>query len=358
MEERETPSYQDKTERLHAWGNVGKLTISLIWAVIVLIVLASLGKLFLFNDPEPAKAVQRLPKAEPIKPAVPWNEVDGAIAEAMQASSAEARALASKKLDHWVDALMVRVDGNFLDWYFGYWHQQVMGMQALWYEAKHWADGDQPTAAEELTQTIQEEFSTRVLRPQISQLELERITREVVDHYVEALRRNIRKIPGKYEIPVKDWERHLEDIAVMTHSIEGNRGIEVSLKALTVSTVAGTVILAKAMGPALGAIGTKVSAGMAGKAAAGMATKTGGKVAAKAGGKFLGPIIGIGIIIWDLWDHDATVKGNKPALRQGIVDYFGEMKALLLDDTDVSVMSVVYRIERNVMHSMTPEKTP
>lgn len=352
MTDRETPSYKEKTERITAWGSVGGLVVKFIWAFVILIILASLGKLFLVNESIPDNASNETTKEKPIQNAVPWHEVDKAIVNALQASSDEAKTSASKKLDTWVNKQMTRVDNDFLDWYFGYWNQQVMGVKALWYGAKHWVDGDQPTAPEKITETVQEEFSKRVLRPQVSQLELERITREVVDLYVSSLRKNIQEIPKKYDIPHKDWDRHIDDLAVITTNVEGNRKVEVSLKALTTSTAAGTVVLAKAMGPAMKSIGSKVSANLAGKAAAKMAAKTGGKVAAKAGGKFLGPIIGIGIIIWDAWDHNSTVSENKPILRKGIVDYFNEVKDLLLNDTESSVMTVIYQIEGNVLNAI------
>lgn len=351
MMNRESPSYKEKTDRINAWHSVGGLTIKFIWAFVILIILASLGKLFLVNETTPDNALNETIKEKPIQNPVPWHEVDEAIVEALQMSREEAKNSASAKLDAWVSRQMERVDNDFLDWYFGYWNQQVIGVKALWYGAMHWVDGDQPTASEKITETVQEEFSKRVLRPQVSQLELERITREVVDLYVSSLRKNIQAIPQKYEIPQKDWDRHIDDLAVITSNVEGNRKVEVSLKALTTSTAAGTVVLAKAVGPAMKSIGSKVSANLAGKAAAKMAAKTGGKVAAKAGGKFLGPIVGIGIILWDAWDHNSTVSENKPILRKGIVDYFYEVNDLLLNDTESSVMSVIYQIEGNVLNA-------
>lgn len=350
--QQEKPSYKDKTERIHAWGNLGRLLVKLIWVFVIVIIVASLGKLLLVNDSQTESGAKNIPKEKPIIEPIAWNEVDKAIVEALGASRKAAEKIASSKLDAWVKKQMVRVDDDFLIWYFGYWHQQIMGVKALWYGAYHWVDTDVPTASEKITENIQEEFSKRVLRPQVAQLELERITREVVNQYAISLRSNLREIPAKYDVPQKDWDRHLDDIAIITSNVEGNRKVDVSLKALTSLTAAGTVVLAKAMAPAMKAIGTKVSANLAGKAAAKMAAKTGGKVAAKVGGKFLGPIVGIGIIIWDAWDHNSTVSENKPILRNGIQDYLYEVKDMLLYDTESSVMSVIYGVEGNVLNSL------
>lgn len=346
------PSYEEKTNRIHAWGNLGGLLIKVVWAVVIVIILASLGKLLLVNNPQSQESHHVSQKEKPIIAPVAWDEVDKSIAEALELSRKTAEKLASSKLDVWVDKQMGRVDNDFLEWYFGYWNQQVMGISALWYGAKHWVDGDELTASEKITEEVQEEFSKRVLRPQIAQLELERITREVVNQYVVSLRNNLNNIPSKYNISQKDWDRHLDDIAILTSDVEGNRNVDVSLKAIATSTAAGAVVLAKAMAPAMKAVGTKVSANLAGKATAKLAAKTGGKVAAKTGGKFLGPIVGIGIVIWDAWDHNSTVNENKPILRKGIQDYFYEVKDTLLHDTESSVMSVIYTIEGNVLSTI------
>ncbi len=58
---------------------------------------------------------------------------------------------------------------------------------------------------------------------------------------------------------------------------------------------------------------------------------------AKSGGKLLGPIIGIGIIIWDLWDHKSTRAENEPILRQNLYDYVDLMTQELLNDPQRAV---------------------
>lgn len=345
-------SYENKTERINAWGNIGKIFVKLIWAFVILIILASVGKIFLVNKSQEETTSSHVPKSKPIKQSADWNSVDEAIVRALKLASKEAKISASDELDIWVSRQMERVDNDFLDWYFGYWNQQAMGLESLWHGVKHWAKEDNLSASEAITEKVQEEFAKRVLRPQISQMALERITREVVNQYTVFLRTNLQRIPGNYDIPQSDWERHLNGIAVMTTDVEGNRNVEVSLKALTTSTAVGTVVLAKAMAPAMKSIGTKVSTNLAGKAAAKMASKTGAKVASKAGGKFLGPIVGIGIIIWDAWDHNSTKRKNKPILRENIQDYFDGVKDMLLNDTESGVMSVIYRVEGEVVKAL------
>jgi hypothetical protein len=100
--------------------------------------------------------------------------------------------------------------------------------------------------------------------------------------------------------------------------------------------------------PIISKIGAKISTKLAAKSAAKMAAKTGGKVAAKTGGKFLGTIIAVGIIIWDVWDHYATKKKAKPVLRQNIYDYLKEVKKSILYDPEYGIMTIIYQMEQGI----------
>ncbi len=298
------------------------------------------------------KQVQEKPIIQPI----PWTEIDQSVVTAMQEARQATETFADEKLDQWIDDLMVRVDNDFLEWYFSYWTQQVLGLEGLWQYGVNSFFKNQPTAAEKLTEEIQEEFAKRVLRPQIAELTLERIVRETAEFYVVQLRKNLDVVPTKYKIPQADWERYMEGIALTTYGAEGNRETDLTLKTLTLTTAGGTVFLAGKMKFLVGKLSGKIMAKSTGKAAAKIATKTGAKVAAEGGGKFLGPIIGIGVLIWDVWDHYQTKKENRPLLRQSITDYFAELKDILLHDNESGIMAVFNDLERQVYTALPPVK--
>ncbi|MFQ5631033.1 MAG: hypothetical protein ACE5I1_19855, partial [bacterium] len=67
---------------------------------------------------------------------------------------------------------------------------------------------------------------------------------------------------------------------------------------------------------------------------------------------FLGPIIGMGIIIWDAIDHEQTRAESEPILRENIHYYLLEVKDLLLHDTENGVMAVIHEIESGILVSM------
>jgi hypothetical protein len=173
-----------------------------------------------------------------------------------------------------------------------------------------------------------------------------------VNHFVVTLRHDLNALVSRYRIPHGEWEAHLEAIAAMTSHTEGNRSVALSLKTLTASTAVGTVLVGKALTPPLQALGRKVLATSSSKAAAQVATKTGGSAAAKVGGKWFGPLVGMGIMVWDVWDHQATKAENKPLLRRNIADYLHEVRNQLLYDTESGVMSVIYGLEKEILHSL------
>lgn len=323
---------------------------NLIWLIIVVVILAGIGRYLGLKDTEETASIQVQEK--PIIQAISWSEVDQAIVTAITKARETTELYASQKIDDWINDLMTRVDTDFLEWYFSYWTQQVLGLEGLWQYGVNSFFVNQPTAAEKLTEEIQEEFSKRVLRPQIAELVLERIVRDTAELYVTELRKHLSVVPTKYKIPLADWDRYMEGIALTTYGADGNRETDITLKALTLTTAGGTLLLLGKMKFLVGKLSSKVMVKSAGKAAAKIATKTGAKVAAKGGGKFLGPIVGIGVLIWDVWDHNNTKKENRPILRQSIADYFSELKDILLNDNEAGIMIVFNDLERQVYNAL------
>jgi hypothetical protein len=355
----EKPTYTEMTTRLQAWSQLIKSVTPYIWVAVILIVIIPLiGSGFIASSLSTDAASLEKPKNEvvTIERTVPDQEkIDRAIATAITHAHHTAEQFASDQLDGWVDQLMSRVDGNFLDWYFDYFNQKKLEFSApfIWVSsaASHWIDTTKPTpnqaVAEKMTEEFQTEFTKRVLRPKIAQLQLEHITRDTVNLYIADLENNISNIQTQYQIPQGEWERYLDDIAVTIRDTEGNLS-NLSLKVLVGGS---TYLFAKAMIPVVTKIGSKVAVSFAGKASAKMAAKTGGAVAGKFGAQFLDPIVGVGIIIWDVWDYQHTVNVERPVLREAIRDYLQEVKASLLDNPDNGIMAAIYQLEGGILKS-------
>ncbi len=345
--------YERKSDRLFAWSDFLRSVSKLLWIVVILILIAGLGKIFLFKSSKGRNVSQPIEK--PVIADVDWAGVSSDIREVLKVSRERAEKLANNKLSRWNNKLMERVDSDFLKWYFSYWTQQSIGIKGLLAQIWHWVDGDSPSAVEKITEEVQREFSNRVLRPKIAQLELERMINEIMNDYSTFLSARLEKIPEKYKIKSVDWDRFLRDIAVITNNVAGDREVSLTLKTLVGAGAAGTLVLFKSLKPVFTKIGSKISAKLSSKAAAKMATKTGGKVAMKAGGKFVGTLIAVGIIIWDVWDHYNTKKKAMPILRKNIEDYFEELKMSIMSDPEYGIMTIIHGMEKNIADSIRKE---
>ena len=353
MNEELKPGRKDKKRkgkgesRISQWSGLFHSLSRLLWVIVVIAVLVLLGRLTIFKSPKADSGLQ--PRDVPVVEKVDWDQVDQKVREVMTAAREETAAELETGIDAWISAKIERVDSDFLPWYFNYWTQQKLGLEGLLSQIVHWINSDSPSAVEAITETVQLEFANRVIRPQIAQMEMERIINDVIASYTENLQDELNRIPEEYRIEPAAWDRYLTDISIMVSGVEANRQVPISLKALAGLTAGGTLVLFQSLRPALSRLGAGVSTKLAAKASARMATKTGGKVAAKVGGKFLGVIIGIGVIIWDVWDHHRTVQTARPVLRQNILDYMQELKLSILKDPEYGIMTIIYSLEKDLV---------
>jgi len=355
-------SYTEKTDRIRSWVQLIKSVTPIIWAIVLLVVLVPLlGKFFISQAfltatdvPEKTEVVSKVVEVE--KP--DWSQVDLAMVEALSEARATAENYASGELDLWVQELIDRVDDRFLDWYFGYFNQKQLELKSFFVQlyggAARLLNPDNPTAsenvAEAITSDFQQEFARRVLRPTIAQLRLERLTQATVKHYLDALSDNIDRVRGSYKITQADWDRYLNEIAITINDTQGNAS-NLSLKLLAAG--GGYLALKPLVIPIAAKIGSKVVAKLSGKAGAKIASKTGATLAGKIGAQFLDPIVGIGIIIWDVWDYHHTVQVDRPILHDNIAEYLQELKYSLLSNSENGIMKAIGEIEKNILPSIT-----
>lgn len=353
-------TYAEKTNRIQAWSEFIESVAPYVWVAVILIVIVPLlGRGFIANSLS-GDAGDLGGKSSDIvvieKKIIDDSKIDRAIATALKDAHTNAEHFTSERLDEWVDELMSRVDGSFLDWYFNYFTQKKLEFSTpfVWLSSavahRIHTNTESPgqKVAENLTAEFQSEFAKRVLRPKIAQLELERITRETINLYISELGNNLSSIQSTYKIPQGQWERYLSDIAITINDTEGN----ISNLSLKVLVGGSTYLIAKAMLPVVTKVGSKVAVAFAGKATAKMAAKTGGVVAGKIGAEFLDPIVGVGILIWDVWDYHHTVAVERPILRAAILDYLKEVKASLMDNPDNGIMAVIYQLESGILKSV------
>jgi hypothetical protein len=356
-----TATYVAKTDRIRAISEFIKSISPYLWAiVIVVVIIPLLGRALIAIPPE-----TRPVKPDPVVVVVDkfdWKILDESIITAIKNADVTAQNFAEAKLDDWVNGLMVNVDGSFLDWYFNYFNQKKLEFSApfIWASSAvaHWVDSNQPSpeqvVVEKMTEDFQLEFAKRVLRPKIAQFELESITNDTVNVYVSQLEKNISSIQGKYHIPQGNWERYLNEIAITINESEGVTS-NLTLKTLVGG---GSYLFVKTAIPIAAKVGSKIATTFAGKAGAKMAAKTGGMVAGKIGAELLDPIVGIGILIWDLWDYNHTVSINRPILRASILEYLHQVKHSLLNNPTNGIMASINQLESRILKSVQLAKHP
>jgi hypothetical protein len=342
------------------------MTSRIVWLLVAVVLLAALGRyLYLAAPGGQRSARQERRTTVSLPPPVPWHAVDHAMVEAFRTAHKAAEDVATTKVQTWAHDLEQRLDDDFLAWYFDYFQQQWLGLKAIGYWTAERLLHAQPTMAEHITADIQDAFARRVLRPEIAQMQLERITHETMTAYVRALQYNIGSIPDQYNIPQADWDGYLATIAALIARAEGNREIPLSLKIFTSGVVVGGIAsaatLTELLKPVFARIGTQVSTTVAaegaGRAAATLATRTGAKVGVKVSGKFLGVIIGIGVLAWDLWDHQHTERVERPILRENLMDYLAELQHALLYDPETGIMTTIDAVEHTMVSALRSGQT-
>ncbi|MDB9496333.1 hypothetical protein PN441_06765 [Spirulina major CS-329] len=350
----------DTVEIIPTWRRLLKLgwriVSTILWGILILIILSSLGRYFAFGS-VPSSVSNPVGVSDSSTVAIQADKLTLEIDNALVAAREAALTTASDELDQWVDSLMNRVDssqdGDFLDWYFGYWTQQKFGLDGTLQAGKRVFNKNLPTAKEKIQEEVLQEFTNRVLRPEIARLELKTISRDISQIYTSELQRNLEKIRIKYNIPKANWNEYLENVTVLVTNIEG-RQVPLQLKAFTIASLGGGALLAKAAIVAIEKVTAKVATKVVAKASASFL----GKAGALVGGELLGPVVTVAIIVWDAVDIHNTEVNYRPILKQNIEDYFNLMKRDILGDEENGIQKVILDIENSIRKGMSGSRLP
>jgi hypothetical protein len=341
-----------------------------IWAVVVAVVLIpAIGSWFIvqaFSEELP-----QLPAIEVLVTDLPrsdskaalqtlepdWAKFESLATDKLRNARVKTEAFARNELGQWTDDLTQRLDSSFLDWYFGYFHQKQLEYQSFFAGISgkfgQWLDPSKPSPnekiAEEITAEFQEEFAKRVLVPRISEYQLQNIAIRTAKEYINKLGQEFNQVPIESGISAAEWNRYLEDVSVSIPGIIGN-SLDLPLKQIT--TAGAYVAFKPLISPFIPKVGSAVVAKLATKAGAKIATKTGGILAAKLGSTLLDASVGVGIIIWDIWDTHHTANIENPILRKNLVDYLGKVEDSILENPDNGVMTVVDKIDQKILQSI------
>lgn len=282
---------------------------------------------------------------------IDWTAVDESVRKAFQTAHEKACSYAGSTVASWMNELRTRAEEDFLPWYFAYWNQQALMLRNVGYSLMdtplvEGLMGRQPTAEQQLGDYLQDAFTARVLHPRSAQLRIEAITREAVVIYLQSLKDELRTVKIEYTVSDQDWDRHLNGLASMLQSVEGNRMVPLVLKGMTISSgIVGVKVIK--------AVTVQMRAFLMRRAS--LELMEGG---VRYGGRFalrsLGWAATLAFGAWDIYDHHRTVTQNKPVMRKLLNGYFNDLEGQILNDPQCGIFRTLDGVRQELAKKLSP----
>jgi hypothetical protein len=328
------------------------------------------GMIPVIGDIHPAYAADRLtsPKAsysssDPINSSTDWFQVNKHLIDAIRSAHDSTEEFAVAELNLWVDELMKKVDDRFMNWYFSYFNQKTMefGVPFAWMafqldflnllkkENESNLNANQ-ILQKRMIEDFESKFKELVLNPEEAQQFMMKLTERVGRNYASALGMKLATTQNAYQIPDRDWEIYLNNLATV---IYGTGNSQSSLNPETFGKVPTDVLIFTTA-----AVGGKLALSFAGKVAAKIAGKAAGAVVAKVSAQLIDPLLAVGLLVWDVWDYDKMVNESRPVLRQNILDYLNEVKWSILSSPENSIMAAIEDVEGKIITGLESRPTP
>ncbi|HNY13271.1 MAG TPA: hypothetical protein PKK26_16905 [Candidatus Wallbacteria bacterium] len=252
----------------------------------------------------------------------------------LEKSKKKAAAFLAQELDKW-GAGLTKKSENFTAWYCGYFTQQTLALQGVYGAVKGWTIGG-TDAAKEISDTVKTEFSARVIQPETAQNQINTIAEATVNEYFKAVTTGFQELSFRYQIPLHDWEGGINDVSAMTARTNVNRGVPLTIKAITGLSVISTIRITEKLMPMIESAGemilSKTLASFGRKAMAGLA------------GEALGVYTGVGLLAWDAYDHYTLKKTTMPLIKKNIEDYLETLKGKVAAEVMVIIDNAAMEI--------------
>jgi hypothetical protein len=315
--------------------------------------------------PRPNGLFEPRRREQPVITAIDLSGLTPELRRSVENAREEGLQHARAELDKLHASVMGKVDGDFLEWYFGYWTQQRLALSYALNTGKSWVTGGDPER--HLQEDIAREFGLRVIPAPALDGELQRIARQSVAVFATSLQEHLQSIPKQYDIPPAQWEAHLDGIATMVSRTEGSRHVPLTLKAFAtgvvlsgtgVTTVMAPLVTAQFARTAILAASARASGALAGTVARQAATTMSrqaaarGVAAAGSWGALAGGAALVGLIAWEVWDHTRTVAENRPLLRNNIDHFLRLYEASLVEPAGM-IGAILHDLESRIVANIT-----
>jgi hypothetical protein len=337
------------------------------------VIIASTALIFHQGQPRGGKLYEPHTVEQPVVQAVDLSRLTPDVRQAVENARRDGLQHARVELESLHGEMMRKVDSRLLDWYFGYWTQQRLGLSYAYTSGKNWVaslvvDVDPEEAGKTLQTEIAREFELRVMPGPILEQHLQRIAQQSVTVFVRSLQEHLQDIPKRYQVPSAQWEEYLERITFMIGGTQASRSVPLTLKALSAGVVLSgasvTAALApyvtaqfaqnmamagasRAPGALVGSVGRRAATTLSRQVAArGLATGAGSW-----GGALTGGVALVALVAWEAWDHQSTVAENRPLLRNNI-DHFLQLYESGLVEPQGMIGNILHDLERQIAASI------
>ncbi|MBI4862994.1 MAG: hypothetical protein HY815_22430 [Candidatus Riflebacteria bacterium] len=123
--------------------------------------------------------------------------------------------------------------------------------------------------------------------------------------------------------------------------------------AVLATSVAGAVVLAAGAITVTTEVGAAAMPKLVTVILTRLAMMTGIRLAAGISGKLAGAMVGLGVIVWDILDHQRTVAQQRPILKASIEQYLDQLKVELLHGPS-GIAAVLDQFDRQLAPSLQP----
>lgn len=290
-----------------------------------------------------------------------WAEIDQQLVEALESAYSNTENFASRELDRWVAKRAENIDHPFLDWYFNFFHQKItqIGVPFAWLALK--MDGQLKLfqSEEEKTKNLNtDEIINRRMQAEMRQKfadmvlneealsDIKDIVERTAQNYASAIGVGFAKVKSRYRVPDQDWENHMDALSQMITNT-ATQGLGLPGSALS-GMLTEKILLVTAA-----SAGTKLTASLVTKSTSKLLAKGGSVIAAKWGATLVDPVVGLGLIVWEIWSYKANVAKNRPQMRANLVGYITQLRNGIQDGGN-GIMDAILDLQNDFVRQLQP----
>jgi hypothetical protein len=199
-------------------STVFKTVTIIIWTLVILLVLLPLVGRFIMSQALAAE-LNSPPSLEITQNMVSFWDNQKVIKKAHDQAYEEAKEYAKQELDNWEQELILKIDNDFLNWYFSYFNQKKQEAEVFFQYLGEIVitQGNQSIVNDRIEKRIHDninrQFARLVVDPNKANEKFQGIVIDTTELYLKKLSEALENVPKTYNsISQTDWNQHLQDL--------------------------------------------------------------------------------------------------------------------------------------------------